>query len=151
MARATPTRAENVSVMEESDGFVRHQTIRKVERKKQTLSDKGMKVEEVEVIGYDVVEVTDFGLPLREAWNEIDRIQDFAQRVKQAINQANKAVGSASQAAAAVGASSAPAAAAAPAKKPASKFPKVGKNDPCPCGSGKRYKKCHGKPAAATV
>ncbi len=22
--------------------------------------------------------------------------------------------------------------------------PKVGRNDPCPCGSGKRYKKCHG-------
>jgi len=24
------------------------------------------------------------------------------------------------------------------------KGPKVGKNDPCPCGSGKKYKKCHG-------
>ncbi len=23
--------------------------------------------------------------------------------------------------------------------------PKVGRNDPCPCGSGKRYKSCHGK------
>lgn len=22
---------------------------------------------------------------------------------------------------------------------------KVGKNDPCPCGSGKKYKKCHGR------
>ena len=22
---------------------------------------------------------------------------------------------------------------------------KVGRNDPCPCGSGKKYKKCHGK------
>jgi preprotein translocase subunit SecA len=30
--------------------------------------------------------------------------------------------------------------------------PKVGRNDPCPCGSGKKYKKCHGKDeeAAAT-
>jgi preprotein translocase subunit SecA len=26
----------------------------------------------------------------------------------------------------------------------ASKGPKVGRNDPCPCGSGKKYKKCHG-------
>jgi preprotein translocase subunit SecA len=25
--------------------------------------------------------------------------------------------------------------------------PKVGRNDPCPCGSGKKYKKCHGKNA----
>jgi preprotein translocase subunit SecA len=23
--------------------------------------------------------------------------------------------------------------------------PKVGRNDPCPCGSGKKYKHCHGK------
>jgi uncharacterized protein len=26
----------------------------------------------------------------------------------------------------------------------ASAFPKVGRNDLCPCGSGKKYKKCHG-------
>lgn len=25
--------------------------------------------------------------------------------------------------------------------------PKVGRNDPCPCGSGKKYKNCHGKKA----
>jgi preprotein translocase subunit SecA len=23
-------------------------------------------------------------------------------------------------------------------------MPKVGRNDPCPCGSGKKYKQCHG-------
>ncbi|MBQ2529056.1 MAG: SEC-C domain-containing protein, partial [Treponema sp.] len=22
---------------------------------------------------------------------------------------------------------------------------KVGRNDPCPCGSGKKYKQCHGR------
>jgi preprotein translocase subunit SecA len=27
--------------------------------------------------------------------------------------------------------------------------PKVGRNDPCPCGSGKKYKKCHGLSEAA--
>jgi len=26
--------------------------------------------------------------------------------------------------------------------------PKVGRNDPCPCGSGRKYKKCHGAQAA---
>jgi uncharacterized protein YecA (UPF0149 family) len=25
---------------------------------------------------------------------------------------------------------------------------KVGRNEPCPCGSGKKYKKCHGANAA---
>jgi preprotein translocase subunit SecA len=38
--------------------------------------------------------------------------------------------GAASQAAANVGADN---------------VPKVGRNDPCPCGSGKKYKQCHGK------
>ena len=28
---------------------------------------------------------------------------------------------------------------------PASGMPRVGRNDPCPCGSGKKYKLCHGK------
>lgn len=35
--------------------------------------------------------------------------------------------------------------------KPAADAPKVqkvGRNDPCPCGSGLKYKKCHGKPGA---
>jgi preprotein translocase subunit SecA len=31
---------------------------------------------------------------------------------------------------------------AAPVKR---EFAKVGRNDPCPCGSGKKYKKCHGR------
>jgi preprotein translocase subunit SecA len=22
---------------------------------------------------------------------------------------------------------------------------KIGRNDPCPCGSGKKYKQCHGR------
>lgn len=31
--------------------------------------------------------------------------------------------------------------------KPAYTGPSVGRNDPCPCGSGKKFKKCHGKDA----
>jgi preprotein translocase subunit SecA len=34
----------------------------------------------------------------------------------------------------------------APKKEPVRRAePKVGRNDPCPCGSGKKYKYCHGK------
>lgn len=32
----------------------------------------------------------------------------------------------------------------AQAASPQSQIPKVGRNDLCPCGSGKKYKKCHG-------
>jgi preprotein translocase subunit SecA len=41
--------------------------------------------------------------------------------------------------------SGAPKEAAAPVKRAQAK---VGRNDPCPCGSGKKYKKCHGVNAA---
>jgi preprotein translocase subunit SecA len=36
----------------------------------------------------------------------------------------------------------------APVKTVRREEPKVGRNDPCPCGSGKKYKKCHGAGAA---
>ncbi len=37
---------------------------------------------------------------------------------------------------------------AAPVKQePIKVGPKIGRNDPCPCGSGKKYKQCHGKDA----
>ena len=35
-------------------------------------------------------------------------------------------------------------------KKQASAKDKVGRNDPCPCGSGQKYKRCHGAVPAAT-
>ncbi|MDH3805652.1 MAG: SEC-C metal-binding domain-containing protein, partial [Gammaproteobacteria bacterium] len=38
---------------------------------------------------------------------------------------------------------------AAPAPAPIEPFKregrKVGRNEPCPCGSGKKFKQCHGK------
>jgi hypothetical protein len=89
-ARAVPLRADDVSVYDSGDDWVRYRVVKKVERKKETFSDKGLKVEEIELLGHDVVEVTDYGLPRREQWDTIDRIGEFAQRVKQAINQANK-------------------------------------------------------------
>jgi preprotein translocase subunit SecA len=33
----------------------------------------------------------------------------------------------------------------APKQRPVRVGQKVGRNDPCPCGSGKKYKQCHGK------
>ncbi len=39
---------------------------------------------------------------------------------------------------------------AAPEAKPIRRSePKIGRNDPCPCGSGKKYKKCHGTLSAS--
>jgi uncharacterized protein YecA (UPF0149 family) len=35
-----------------------------------------------------------------------------------------------------------PQAPSVPTSSPISKKPEVGRNDPCPCGSGKKFKKC---------
>jgi len=35
----------------------------------------------------------------------------------------------------------------APRPMPAKAAPRIGRNDPCPCGSGKKYKNCHGRNA----
>ena len=88
-ARAVPTRRDGVNVIERDDERVMFREIKKLERKKESFQGD-LKIEEMEVLGYDVLEVTDYGVPVRSAWNTIDRIQDFAQRVKQAINEANK-------------------------------------------------------------
>lgn len=89
-AKAVPLRAENINLFENGNGFVKHRIIKKQERKKETLVEKGMKMEELIIIGYEVYETTDYGIPRREAWNEVDRIQEFSERVKQAIAEANK-------------------------------------------------------------
>jgi preprotein translocase subunit SecA len=49
-----------------------------------------------------------------------------------------------------MGGSGAPRSAVADAARPDNAtvvrtVPKVGRNDPCPCGSGKKYKHCHGR------
>ena len=36
---------------------------------------------------------------------------------------------------------------AAVKQEPVKVGPKIGRNDPCPCGSGKKYKNCHGREA----
>jgi len=65
---------------------------------------------------------------------QVSRLQDAARRAADQLSAAARA-----------GAAPAAAAAASPPKpKAPPAVPEVGANDPCPCGSGKRYKKCHG-------
>ena len=67
-----------------------------------------------------------------------------------AVPQASRSAAAAMDAAlAAAGGAGAGGGAPAPAKRPSREpvvreEPKVGRNDPCPCGSGKKYKKCCG-------
>lgn len=90
VARSTPTRPDDVNIFEEGDGFMKYRILNKVEKKKTTISEEGHKIDELILEGYQVQEYTEYGIPKREAWDEIDRIQEFAERVKMAINDANK-------------------------------------------------------------
>jgi preprotein translocase subunit SecA len=60
---------------------------------------------------------------------QLERLQAQAQRAMEAAQNAQRA------------------ASAAEAARAVPDAPKAGPNDPCPCGSGKRFKKCHGKAA----
>ena len=38
-----------------------------------------------------------------------------------------------------------------PKPQPVRTEKKIGRNEPCPCGSGKKYKNCHGKAVSQSV
>ncbi|MEM6291576.1 MAG: preprotein translocase subunit SecA [Myxococcota bacterium] len=72
---------------------------------------------------------------------ELDKLQAAARRAMEQLNSASAAMAKATP--------SEQVEKAAKAASAEKVIPKVGPNDPCPCGSGKRYKKCHGKKAKA--
>jgi len=70
----------------------------------------------------------EISIPMRQPSTTIDALEKEFQRKKQRELEAAQFAG------------------AGDAKQPAQRRTgeKVGRNDPCPCGSGKKYKKCHG-------
>jgi len=77
----------------------------------------------------------------RNAAEETARLQrQMAQKAAQAHEGRADAEGRPQQEAAAPSRQAAP----PPRQAAQREGPRVGRNDPCPCGSGKKYKKCHG-------
>ncbi|MBP7483576.1 MAG: SEC-C domain-containing protein, partial [Lacunisphaera sp.] len=83
----------------------------------------------------------------RDAFENLFAILSRSARL-QGPAAAPTALAAATQAAAPAGDDAAPAAPAEEIKLPSvtirREAPKVGRNDPCPCGSGKKFKNCHG-------
>jgi len=77
--------------------------------------------------------------------------QDGSGRPAAAQNRRGARGGRAAQARGGAGAGAAGDGDAARAEPVRRDRPKVGRNDPCPCGSGKKYKKCHGKDEEAAA
>ena len=89
-AQSIPKLATGVEVMEETDDYIKWRTIYPYYKKKQSLSEQGHKIEEEYIDYYSVEEVSDYGVADRKVFDEIDKIHGWQQRLKEAINQANK-------------------------------------------------------------
>ncbi len=92
-------------------------------------------------------EVTDLILKVQIRREDQDRLKQQAEeeRLKAATAQKADATNAATRTESAAGGGP------PPEEKPkpfVASGPKLGRNDPCHCGSGKKYKKCHGKKAA---
>ena len=77
-------------------------------------------------------------IPVRENANPEDRVRHRPQQQERSKVDMSKLQASRMQAAAAAGQGDKSKPAPVHVEK------KVGRNDPCPCGSGKKYKNCHG-------
>jgi hypothetical protein len=90
MARGIPVKTKGVEVTSETGNAMKWRNINKVEKAIQELSDKGHKIENLKVDYYQIDEVTDYGHDERDVFDEIDKIHLWLQRVRNAINEANK-------------------------------------------------------------
>ena len=89
------------------------------------------------------------GYPLlvpQPGWAELDAMEDLADRHEDFLDEIADAVREIQAHWRAHRASAAAASTRVEQPGMASPaMPKVGRNDPCPCGSGKKYKQCHGR------
>ncbi|MFC3650216.1 preprotein translocase subunit SecA [Dyella humi] len=76
---------------------------------------------------------------------EVAAMEAEQQRLAERMARQMQATGGGAPVGGALGMDVAPATQATVATEPVVAGPKVGRNDPCPCGSGKKYKHCHGQ------
>ncbi|MFX0090902.1 MAG: hypothetical protein ACFFBD_03990 [Candidatus Hodarchaeota archaeon] len=89
-ARTIPILAKGVEIVEKTEQYTKWRSITPQYKRKQSLSDKGHKIEEEYVDHYKINEVKDYGYLERKVFDEVDKIHEWVQRVKKAINEANK-------------------------------------------------------------
>jgi preprotein translocase subunit SecA len=76
---------------------------------------------------------------------EVAAMEAEQQRMAERLQRQMQASGGGAPAGGALGLDADAQAAAGMAPMPMAAGPKIGRNDPCPCGSGKKYKHCHGQ------
>ncbi len=102
----------------------------------------------VQVRSAEQVEEAQAQAAARQAPSQSTQVSYEHREVASALADDSDAVGDAAVASAAAAREAASAEAdesAAPSQPVRRDMPKVGRNEPCPCGSGKKFKNCHGK------
>ncbi len=89
-ARAIPKLPNGVEILEKNAKFIKWRDVEPKYKNLQELSDKGHKIEKQVIEYYTITENTDYGKPEREIYDEIDKIHKWLERIKNAINDANK-------------------------------------------------------------
>lgn len=89
-ARAVPIQSTGVEVINTGDNFIKWRNINQIDKKEQSVSEKGVVITNQVLDYYQVEEITDYGLPERTVYDEIDKIHIFMKNIKEAINNANQ-------------------------------------------------------------
>nr|MDO8115955.1 hypothetical protein [Candidatus Sigynarchaeota archaeon] len=89
-ARAIPKLPNGIEILEKKGFSITWRDVQPKYKHVQELSDKGIKIEKEIIEYYNVAENTDYGRPEREIFDEIDKIHEWLEGIKNAINEANK-------------------------------------------------------------
>ncbi len=88
--RAIPKLPNGVEILEKKGKAIKWRDVAPKYKHEQELSDKGIKIEKDIIEYYNVSENTDYGMPEREIFDEVDKIHKWLEGIKSAINEANK-------------------------------------------------------------
>ena len=89
-AKAIPVKPRGVEITSTDDGSIRWRNITPEYKHVQEFNDKGMKAENDVIDRYRIEENVDYGWNERDVFDEVDKIHDWLQHIKNAINEANK-------------------------------------------------------------
>jgi len=89
-ARALPKLPTGVEILAQSAKETKWRQIEPTRKISQELSEKGLRIDKEYIDFYTISEISDYGKPEREVFDEIDKIHKWLERIKNAINEANK-------------------------------------------------------------
>ena len=90
IARSIPKQNLGREVIETADGYIKWRVIKSINSRTREITKEGFQRDVDKTLGYNIKEVTDYGYTERAIFDQVDNIQKWQHRLKEAINQANK-------------------------------------------------------------